>query len=65
MREGKVSDLLAMPMRSQTASKVQSLEAKLKEAEQELERVKSTSEKEMWLNDLDNLEVRLDAQPTA
>ena len=70
VREGKVSDLLAMPMRSQTESKVKSLEAKLKEAEQELERVKATCEKQMWWNDLDKLEERLDtpqlfAQPTA
>jgi DNA topoisomerase-2 len=65
VREIKVGDLLAMPMRSQTESKVRSLEAKLKEAELELKRVKSTSEKQMWLNDLDNLEARLETPKSA
>ena len=65
VREEKVGDLLAMPIRSQTESKVRSLEAKLKEAELELERVKATCEKKMWWEDLDNLEARLDAPRTA
>ena len=65
VREEKVSDLLAMPMRSQTESKVKSLEAKLKEAEQELDLVKTTCEKQMWWNDLDKLEERLDTPQTA
>ena len=59
IRESKVSDLLAMPMRSQTEAKVKSLETKLKEAAEELEKIKAMSEKDLWRTDLDNLEAAL------
>lgn len=61
VRPEKVGDLLGMPIRSQTESKLAALEAKCEEAERELALVKKTTPDEMWLNDLNVLEKAIEA----
>jgi hypothetical protein len=49
--------LLKMPLRSLTLEKVESLTRELEQKEKELEKLRSTTAKEMWMLDLNNLEV--------
>ncbi len=56
VRPEKVGDLLGMPIRSQTESRLAALGAKCEEAERELAAVKNTTPDEMWLSDLKVLE---------
>jgi DNA topoisomerase-2 len=68
VRPEKVSDLLAMSVRSLTASKVAALEAKVEEAERELAAIKKASAEDLWMEDLDRLETAVAAgmgQPEA
>jgi DNA topoisomerase-2 len=61
IRQEKVTDLLAMSVRSLTASKVAELEEKVEEAERELVKIKKASAEDLWMDDLDRLETAVAA----
>jgi DNA topoisomerase II len=68
IRQEKVGDLLAMSVRSLTASKVAALETKVEEAERELAAINKATVEDLWLVDLDRLETAVAAgvgQPEA
>ena len=48
-----------MNIRSFTKTKMDTLETELKEQEKNLKKIKKTTEKEMWLNDISELEKEL------
>jgi len=54
--EDSYSYLLALPVRVFTDEKIEELKENIRKLEEELENIKKTSEKEMWVNDLDDFE---------
>ena len=56
IRQEKVNELLALSLRSLTASKVASLESKVEQVERELAAIKKATVEALWLADLDRLE---------